>query len=320
MPRVQLRTSNTPGATPTGLDPGEIAINTADGTMFIGNATGSGTIKIVGTLARQPSNSVAITGGSVQGTQVGASTRAALTASSFQLNGGQAITAISTSTSLGTSNSTLATQSAVQGYMDQSSGSLKNIFVFTSNGTYTKSGSDVIQIRVICVGGGGGGRGYGESGGAGGFSERWIDATGISTVSVTIGGGGGGGVYYGYSPGGGTTSFGGFLSASGGSGANNNQDHTGGQGGIGSSGDLNFWGGGGVGHHNCHTSSHHNPGMGGASFFGGAQPGVHYTSRSQDEGAYGCGGTGSNWYNNGANNYDRGFDGKAGVCIVYEYR
>jgi hypothetical protein len=60
--------------------------------------------------------------------------------------------------------------------------------------------------------------------------------------------------------------------------------------------------------------------MGGASFFGGAQPGVHYTSRSADEGAYGAGGTGSNWYNNGANNYDRGFDGKAGVVIVYEYR
>jgi hypothetical protein len=230
------------------------------------------------------------------------------------------VTSAATSASLGTSNTALATQSAVKSYADTHSASLKNIYTFTGNGTYTKSGTDVRQIRVICVGGGGGGRGYGESGGAGGFAEEWLDATSITTVSITVGDGGGGGVYYGYSPGGNTTSFGSFCSASGGSGANNNQDHTGGQGGLGSGGNLNFHGGGGVGHHNCHTSSHHNPGMGGASFFGGAQPGVHYTSRSEDVGAFGCGGTGSNWYNNGANNYDRGFDGKSGVVIVYEYR
>jgi hypothetical protein len=198
--------------------------------------------------------------------------------------------------------------------------SLKNIFTYTTNNTYTKSGTDVRQLRVICVGGGGGGRGYGESGGAGGFAELWLDATSITTVTVTIGGGGGGGVYYGYSPSGNTTSFGGFCSASGGNGANNNQDHTGGQGGIGSGGNLNFHGGGGRGHINCHTSSHHNPGHGGNSFFGGSTPGVHYTSRSQDNSAFGAGGTGSNFYNNGANNYDRGFDGQAGVCVVYEYK
>jgi hypothetical protein len=319
MPNIKLKTSNTPGVTPTGLVPGELAINTADNTLFIGNASGT-TIKIVGSLAANAANSVSITGGNIQGTAVGSSTPGSLTASSLQIAGGQAVTAVSTSTALGSSDTTLATQSAVTSYANTHTASLKNIITFTSNSTYTKSGTDVRQIRVVCVGGGGGARGYGESGGAGGFSERWIDATGITTVSVTIGGGGAGFMYYGYSPSGGTTSFGAFCSASGGNGANNNQDHTGGRGGDGSGGNLNFTGGGGVGHHNCHTSSHHNPGMGGASFFGGAQPGVHYTSRSADEGAYGAGGTGSNWYNNGANNYDRGFDGKAGVVIVYEYR
>jgi hypothetical protein len=319
MPNIQLKTSNTPGVTPTGLVPGELAINTADNAVYIGNAAGA-TIKIVGTLASLPANSVSITGGSVQGTAIGSSSPSTVSTSNLQIAGGQTVTGVSTSAALGTSNTTLASQSAVVAYANTHTASLKNIITFTGNGTYTKSGTDVRQIRVICVGGGGGARGYGESGGAGGFSERWIDATGISTVSVTIGGGGEGFMYYGYSPSGGTTSFGSFCSASGGNGANNNQDHTGGQGGNGSGGELNFQGGGGVGHHNCHTSSHHNPGMGGASFFGGAQPGVHYTSRSDSVGAFGAGGTGSNWYNNGANFYDKGFDGLSGVCIVYEYR
>jgi len=316
--RIKLKSSATPGAVPATLDPGELAMNTGDGNMFVGTA--GGVVKIVGSAARNAANAVAITGGTVNGTSIGASTPASISTTNLQLNSGQTINAVSTDAALGTSNTTLATRSAVQGYVDAGRGSLKNIFTYTSNNTYTKSGTDVRQLRVICVGGGGGGRGYGESGGAGGFSELWLDATSITTVTVTIGGGGGGGVYYGYSPGGNTTSFGGFCSASGGSGANNNQDHTGGQGGIGSGGNLNFHGGGGRGHINCHSSSHHNPGHGGNSFFGGSTPGVHYTSRSQDNSAFGAGGTGSNFYNNGANFYDRGFDGQGGVCVVYEYK
>ncbi len=316
---IRIKNSSTPGAVPASLDPGEIAMNTGDGNMFIGTA--SGVVKIVGTAARNPSNSVSISGGTVNSTTIGETTPSSIAATNLQLNGGQTISSVSTATTLGTSNTALATRSAVQGYVDSSRGTLKNIFTYTSGtNTYTKSGTDVKQLRVICVGGGGGGRGYGESGGAGGFSEAWLDATSITTVTVTIGGGGGGFVYYGYSPGGGTTSFGGFCSASGGQGANNPQDHTGGAGGIGSGGNLNFHGGGGRGHINCHTSSHHNPGHGGNSFFGGSTPGVHYTGRSQDNSAFGAGGTGSNWYNNGANNYDRGFDGQGGVCVVYEYR
>jgi hypothetical protein len=319
MPTIKLKTNSTPGQVPSSLDVGEIAMNTGDGNVFIG--TGSGVVKIVGTAARFPANSVTFTGGTVNGTAIGTTTPSSIAVSNLQLNSGQTVSSVSTSTSLGTSNTTLATRDAVTGYVDTMRGTLKNIFTYTSGtNTYTKSGTDVKQLRVICVGGGGGGRGYGESGGAGGFSEAWINATGITTVTVTIGGGGGGGVYYGYSPSGATTSFGGFCSASGGNGANNNQDHTGGQGGIGSGGNLNFHGGGGRGHINCHTASYHNPGHGGNSFFGGSTPGVHYTSRSQDNSAFGAGGTGSNFYNNGANNYDRGFDGQTGVCVVYEYK
>ncbi len=316
---IKLKSNSTPGTIPASLEVGEIAMNTGDGNLYIG--TSSGVVKLVGTAARLPANSVAITGGTINGTAIGATTPSTVTTTNFQLASGQTVSTVSTGTTLGTSDTTLATLSAVKGYVDAQRGALKNIYTYTSGtNTYTKSGDDVKQLRVICVGGGGGGRGYGESGGAGGFTEEWLDASGITTVTVTIGGGGGGGVYYGYSPSGGTTSFGSYCSASGGNGANNNQDHTGGQGGIGSGGNLNFHGGGGRGHINCHTSSHHNPGHGGNSFFGGSTPGVHYTSRSQDNSAYGAGGTGSNFYNNGANNYDRGFDGQAGVCVVYEYK
>ena len=327
MPNVRLKYNNTYGVVPTGLVAGELAINNADGILYIGGTSGN-TIKILGTAARQAANSVSITGGSIQNTTVGATSPGTVSASNLQIAGGQTVSGVSTAASLGTSNAALVTSDAVYSYINSHAATLKNIITFTANGTYTKSGSDVRQIRVIVVGGGGGGRGYGESGGAGGFSEQWIDATGITSVSVTIGTGGAGGNYYGFSPAGGTTSFGAYCSATGGSGANNNQDHTGGQGGLGSGGNLNFHGGGGVGHHNCHSSSHHNPGMGGASYFGGAQPGTHYTSPTNSPsdttytngGAPGAGGTGSNFYWNGAGYYDYGFRGKDGICIVYEYR
>ncbi len=232
--------------------------------------------------------------------------------------GTSTVTSISTSTALDTSATTLATQGAIKSYIDTNmSGLVKNVFTYTSGThTYTKSGTDVKRIRVICIGGGGGGRGYGESGGAGGYAERTLDAASISTVTVTIGGGGGGGGYFGYSPAGGTTSFGSYLSASGGFGANNHGSHIGGHGGIGSQGDVNSYGGGGMGHNNGRNNpSNSAVGRGGGSFFGGSRNSHHSASRPADHGAPGAGASGSVGDAGGA-----GSDGRTGICIVYELR
>ena len=314
MPVIKLKQSTTPGATPGSLATGELAVNIPDVKLYLG--TGSGVVKVAGTIARQDSNNVAITGGTVTGTTISSGT---LTTTNLQLNSGQTITGISTSTSLGTSNALVPTQNAVNSYIASKKGGLKNIVTFTSSGTYTKSGTDVTRIKVICVGAGGGGRGYGEGGGAGGMSELVIDATGITSVSVTVGGGGGGGQYFGFSGGGATTSFGGYCSAGGGSGANANYQHCGGHGGVGYGGNVNTHGGGGSGHTNAHSSSHHNPGHGGQSFFGGANAGSHYSERfAQNVAAPGSGGGGHNFYGNGA--FSAGYDGTYGICVVYEYR
>lgn len=232
--------------------------------------------------------------------------------------GTSTVNSISTSTAVDNSAGALSTQGALKSYIDTNmSGLVKNVFTYTSGtNTYTKSGSDVKRIRVICVGGGGGGRGYGESGGAGGYAERTLDAASITTVSVTVGGGGGGGNYFGYSPQGGTTSFGSYVSATGGFGANNHGAHIGGHGGLGSSGDVNSYGGGGKGHNNgVNNPSNSAVGRGGAGFFGGSRNSHHSAPRPGDHGAPGGGGTGSVGGSGGT-----GSDGRTGICIVYELR
>ena len=120
-----------------------------------------------------------------------------------------------------------------------------NMQVFTSSGTYTKS-SGVNQIMVRLVAAGGGGSGHCEAGGAGGFSEKIINVSALSTVSVVIGTGGTGTYYSGRSGQGSASSFGTFMSATGGDGANQTYQHAGGLGGIGAGGDVNMYGGGEV--------------------------------------------------------------------------
>jgi hypothetical protein len=232
--------------------------------------------------------------------------------------GTHTFTAISTSAALDTSTSTIATQNAVRQFADNNiRGLVKNVFVYTASSTYTKSGTDVRRIRVICVGAGGGGRGYGESGGAGGYAERTLDATSISSITVTVSStGGAGGGYFGVSPNGGTTSFGSYISASGGFGANQHGSHIGGHGGIGSQGDVNIYGGGGMGHNNgINNPTNSAVGRGGSSFFGGSRNSHHSAPRPADHGAPGAGGTGSVGDAGGA-----GSDGRGGICIVYELR
>jgi len=228
---------------------------------------------------------------------------------------GTSITSISTSSSLGTSSNALSTQNAIKTYIDNTlPKNVKNVYVYTGNTTYNKSGSDVRQVRVICVGGGGGGRGYGESGGAGGYAERIIDATAISSVSVTVGGGGAGGFYFGFSDRGGTTSFGSYVSADGGFGANNHGAHIGGHGGIGYGGQIVSRGGGGKGHNNGQNNRTNSAvGWGGASFFGGSRNSHHGSGRPANVGPPGGGAAGSVGDGGGI-----GSDGLGGCVIVYE--
>jgi hypothetical protein len=305
--------SNSTGNTPT-LTQGEIGVNVTDKKLFIGPSGGGATLHVA-SLGNQDASNISITGGAINGTSISVASH---TTNSLQLGSGATVTSVSTDgTMASNSNSVLPTQGAVQTYANSAKGALKNIYSWTSAGTftYTKSGSDVQVLRVIVVGAGGGGRGYGESGGAGGYTEGLINATGISTVAVTIGGGGGGGVYFGFSGQGATSSFGAYLSASGGYGSSNNQQHSGGHGGYGFGGSTTQHGGGGSGHKNCHSVAYHNPGHGGQSFFGGANAGDHYTQTfAPGVMAPGAGGGGHNHYN-----YS-GYNGKDGAVVVYEYR
>jgi hypothetical protein len=231
------------------------------------------------------------------------------------IRGANTNTINSIATSVTNNSTTLPTQAAVKAFIDGNyATTLKNIYSYTGNSTYTKSGSDVKMLRVICVGAGGGGRGYHESGGGGGYAERIIQADGISTVSVTVGTGSGGGYYFGFSGQGGTTSFGSFCSATGGYGANQNRSHAGGHGGVGSGGNINFYGGGGGGHAPGHNNQQGGEsGQGGGTFFGGGSPGRHGGNSFSDIGAPGGGAFG------GAGNHNGG-TGLTGICIVYEYK
>ena len=229
---------------------------------------------------------------------------------------GTTITSISTSSSITDDPSVLPTQAATKAYIDNSIGQgfVKNVYTYTGNTTWTKSGNDVKAVKVICVGGGGGGRGYGESGGAGGYAERVLDATALSSVSITVGGGGGGGGYFGYSGRGGTSSFGGYVSADGGYGANNHGAHIGGHGGNGSGGQITAQGGGGKGHNMGYNNRSNSAcGYGGKSFFGGGRNAHHHSSRPANVGAPGGGGAGSVGGSGGA-----GSNGQTGCVIVYE--
>ena len=188
-------------------------------------------------------------------------------------------------------------------------GGAKSCQVFTSSGTWTRP-SGVTRLRVQLVGGGGGSSGHSENGGAGGYSEKIIDVTSISSVSVTVGSGGSKSNYGSNAGSGGTTSFGSYLSATGGTGGHHS-NHSGGRGGQGSGGDINLRGGGGSGHTGESSTS-------AASYFGGGAPGAHHDAgdwyASGSNGAPGAGGAGQ-W----TSHHNRNVTGMAGIIIVWEY-
>lgn len=193
-----------------------------------------------------------------------------------------------------------------------------NTYGVTSSGTFTWSKpAECTKVHVKVTGGGGGAAGYCESGGAGGYAEKWIDVTNVSSVSVTVGGGGASVGYYAGSNNGGTSSFGSYVSASGGYGANQNYSHSGGAGGVGSGGQINLYGGDGTGHANSH--GYYPGGHGGGSFWGGAtgvyRPGVN---AKMANGAPGTGGPGSRTDDGGGGASTA--NGEHGIVVVYNYK
>ena len=152
----------------------------------------------------------------------------------------------------------------------------RSMQVWTSNGTWYRP-SDVKSIRVQVVGAGGGGSGKCESGGAGGFSERVIDVSNVSSVSVSVGNPGGGTSYAGCGGNGNGSSFGGY----------------------------------------CSNWSKYGNYTSGASYMGGSQPASHqqenYSHRHQSHCAWGAGGNGAREGNRGA----RGREGVVVVYEYY---
>lgn len=318
MPVFKFRNSGSANTSPANgeLEHGEIAINYNDRRVFQGTST-STTEKIVDTIASQTTSNVNISGGTIQVSDLGTTTASTVKANNLSING-TSLTAI-TEENESSSESAIVTQRGVFDKTQFHKSKLKNVYTFTGNGTYTKSGPDVKRLHVICVGGGGGGRAYSECGGAGGYAEKVIDATSVTSVTVTIGGAGAGGVYFGFSGGGGTTSFGSFVSASGGTGANAHIQHHGGTGGLGSGGEINAYGGGGGGHNNMdqYSGSCAPGGLGGISFFGGGTPSAHSSgAQPADVAAWGAGGVAISPSHNGQG----GRNGRGGICIVYEYK
>lgn len=213
-------------------------------------------------------------------------------------------------TSIGGSNTMLRTNSSNNG-LEYAVAGFSGMQVFTGGGTWNRP-SGVRYIRVKVQAAGGGGSGHGESGAAGGYAERVLDVSGISSVSVYVGGGGGGTYYSGAGGNGDYASFGPYASAQGGHGANRQNQHSGGVSGGASGGDLNIHTGSGGSHH-------HSFGPGGTSHFGGPAPsghpqGGHFSHNHQAHSAPGTGGTGGYFHGH------RGSDGRPGIVVVEEYK
>lgn len=213
-------------------------------------------------------------------------------------------------TSIGGSNTVLRTNSSNNG-LEYAVAGFSGMQVFTGGGTWNRP-SGVRYVRIKVQAAGGGGSGHGESGAAGGYAERVLDVSGISSVSVYVGGGGGGTYYSGAGGNGDYASFGPYASAQGGHGANRQNQHSGGVSGGASGGDLNIHTGSGGSHH-------HSFGPGGTSHFGGPAPsghpqGGHFSHNHQAHSAPGTGGTGGYFHGH------RGSDGRPGIVVVEEYK
>ena len=205
------------------------------------------------------------------------------------------------------------------------SGGLASVQTFTSSGTWTKP-ADITSVRVEVRGGGAGGGGIGTTsgvmaaggGGQGGYATEFIDVSGTSSETVTVGAGGAGGVGASNGSAGGTSSFGSFCSATGGGagttpGVSTDAPASGGSGGTGSGGDFNGTGAPGG---TPSLATYSRGGTGGGT--GGAPPANSYTSAGV-AGTAGTGGGGSGSQDNGTTARNGGAGGSGNV-IVWEYK
>lgn len=205
--------------------------------------------------------------------------------------------------------------------------------IFTSSGTWTKP-NGCSFIKVTCVGGGGGGAGsanasasqvaYGTSGGAGSVSISWIDATALTSETVTIGAlGAKGAAGANNGTAGGQSSFGSHCVSGGGSGGVTAASGTsvvqsnGASGGTASAGDVMFSGqDGGPFIRLSGTSAMMLCNGGNGNFGAGGAPPAFNANGSAASG-YGCGGSGCASSNAGGS--FAGGDGAKGLVIVEEF-
>jgi len=205
-------------------------------------------------------------------------------------------------------------------FADAGGGGYESVQVFTTSGTYTKP-AGIKKIRVIVTGGGGGGgpcpsgyvNGAGQGGGAGGTAIKTIDATSITTETVTVGAGGSA------ESGGSTSSFGSHWSGSGGGGGANADsiaNPPGGGGAGASGGDLNLSGNPGGGGSKGTVPNSRTGGFGGSSYLG--RGGFGSCGNSGGGGLYGGGGGGASTNQPPTNR--GGGAGGSGIVVVEEYK
>tara|TARA_B110000014_G_scaffold46617_1_gene30870 strand:+ start:2898 stop:3935 length:1038 start_codon:yes stop_codon:yes gene_type:complete len=221
----------------------------------------------------------------------------------WDASGDPAAVAVGTATHVLTSNGAGAAptfQAAAGG------GGLQSVQVFTSSGTWTKP-AGISSVRVQLVGSGCGGMYWNMAGGAGGYSEKFIDVSSIASETVTVGAGAAS------LAAGNTSSFGSHCSGAGGGlppGSPGSRT-LGGLGGTATGGDINIQGAGGAGMNTGTTSADGAP-----SYFGGGPAAVTTNPASPNNvtnGAYGSsGGTTSNGYSAMPAS-------PSGIVIVWEY-